>query len=375
MKRITLMAIALIIIAGCGSKKTKNNEEQQAKIEETVQLTDAQVKSANISTLRAEERSLSSIIKVNGKIDVPPQNLVSVSMPLGGYLKYTKLLPGMYIRKGEEIATMEDQQYIQLQQDYLTTKARLEYADAEFKRQRELNEEKASSDKAFQQSKADYQSLKIALKALSERLQLININPAELNENNISKSVRIFSPIDGYVSKVLLNVGKYINPAEVMFELVDPSDIHLNLTVFEKDLMHLSIGQKLKAYTNTDPNKKYDCEIILINKDVTADRSSEVHCHFIKYDKSLLPGMYMNAEIEIKSDMLWSVPEPCIVSYEGENYVFIDEGNKVFRITKVQTGANENGYVAILNAQAVKGKNVVGNGSYALLMALKNKAE
>lgn len=161
-----LIANWLLLFASCGGKETETKTES-AKIENAVELTDSQSKNAKIETGKIQQKSISSILKVSGKIDVPPKNMVSISAPLGGYLKTTKLLEGMHIRKGEIIAVMEDQQYIQLQQDYLTVKAHFSSLEKEFQWQKELNESKASSDKFFENAQADL-SQKILIKALSE---------------------------------------------------------------------------------------------------------------------------------------------------------------------------------------------------------------
>jgi cobalt-zinc-cadmium efflux system membrane fusion protein len=301
--------------------------------------------------------------------------MVSISVPLGGFLKSTKLLPGMHIAKGEIIATMEDQQYIQLQQDYLTTAANLKYAEADFNRQKELNQSKATSDKAFQQAEADYLNQKITLKSLNEKLRLIGINPDKLNENSISRSVSIPSPIDGYVSSVNVNIGKYVNPTDVLFELVNPEDIHLGLTVFEKDLDKLFIGQKVIAYTNHNSDKKYPCEIILIGKDLSDERSVEVHCHFEQYDKSLIPGMFMNADLEVKSNDAMVLPDDAIVRFENKEYVFIVKDKNTFEMREVKIGDSENGFTAVSNLTNLSEQSFVTKGAYTLLMKIKNKEE
>ena len=366
--------IAFSFLYSCGSTDEAPTEEK-TMVNSTVTLTNAQFKSAKISSHKLETKSISGIVKLNGKIDVPPQNLTSVSVPLGGYLKSTKLLPGMRLSKGEVIAILEDQQYIQLQEDYLITKSKMELAEQEFDRQKELNKSKSTSDKAYQQAKSDFQNLRISFQSLSEKLKLININPRNLTENSISRSITLTAPFNGFVSKVNVNIGKYVNPTDVLFELVDPTDIHLNLKVFEKDLTKLAIGQKLKAYSNSDSDKKFDCEIILISQDVSADGSAEVHCHFSKYDKSLFPGMYMNAEIELKSNQVLAIEEQAIVNFEGKDYVFVKQGKQTFEMLEVEVGIKENGWVEVLNSSNFDGKEIVSKGAYTLLMSLKNKAE
>ena len=374
MKHIVLISISTFLFA-CGSKQTSEQKTNNAPVNETtISLTGEQLKNAQLQIGKLEERNISSIVKANGKIDVPPQNMVSVSMPLGGYLKTTKLLPGMHVGKGEVIATMEDLQYIQLQQEYLIAKSKLVFAEAEYIRQKELNHSKATSDKVFQQSSMDYHTQKIILSSLSEKLKLININPEGLSETNLSKAVNMYSPIDGFVSKVNVNIGKYVNPADILFELVNTSDIHLNIKVFEKDLEKLCIGQKVMAYNNQS-DKKHPCEIILISQDVSSERTAEVHCHFLDYDKTLLPGMYMNAEIEIKKNKALTLPEASIVNFESKEYVFIAEKESQFTLTEVKTGSKENGFLEISNGEPFLQKNIVIKGAYTLLMKLKNKSE
>lgn len=375
MKQLIILLNISLLLAACGSSKKEEQKTEIKTAENIVTLTDAQLKNAGVQTGKLEQQSISSILKVNGKIDVPPQNMVSISVPLGGYLKSTKLLPGMYVKKGESIAIMEDQQYIQLQEDFLTARAKLVFAKQEYERQKELNRSKATSDKVYQQSLADYTSLDILVKSLAEKLKLIGINPANSNVNNISKSISIGSPINGFVSKVNVNIGKYVTPADVLFEIVNPADIHLVLTVFEKDVNKLFIGQKLIAYTNSNPEKKYPCEIILIGKDFSDDKSVEVHCHFANYDKTLIPGMFMNAEIEVKSSDAIVLPSDAIVGFENKQYVFIANGNNQFEMLEIKTGNTENGFTEIMIDENLSKETFVFKGAYNLLMKMKNTAD
>jgi len=375
MKTSILAICILVTVISCGSKNETPASADSTHVENSVTLSAAQLKNAGIVLGKIEQKSISSVLKVNGRIDVPPQNMISVSAPMGGYLKYTKLLPGMHLSKGEVIAVMEDQQYIQLQQDYLTAKARLIFTANEYNRQKELNQSKASSDKVFQQTEVDYTTEKINVKSLGERLELIGINPDKLDENTISKSINIYSPINGYVSKVNVNIGKFTQPSEVLFELINPADIHLALTIFEKDLSKLSIGQKLFAYTNSQPDKKHECEIILIGKNLSTERSTEVHSHFENYDKSLVPGMYMNAEIEIKNNNVYALPEEAIVRFQNNQYVFVAEAETMFTIQEVKTGDSEKGFIEIVSGEGLVDKKIVVKGAYNLLMTMKNKVE
>ncbi|WP_428978355.1 efflux RND transporter periplasmic adaptor subunit [Flavobacterium pisciphilum] len=372
-KNSVLIMIALLFLASC----TKKKEEPQSdvpSIKNTTILTDAQIKNAGIQTGKIEQKQVSSTLKLNGKIDVPPQNLVSISVPMGGYLKSTKLLEGMFVTKGQVLCVVEDQQYIQLQEDYLLAKSKIGYAKAEFERQKELNQSKASSDKVYQQAQTEYNSLLVMVNSYGEKLKFAGINPNNISAKNISKSVNIYSPISGYVSKVNVNTGKYVNPSDILFEIVNPSDIHLALTVFEKDINKLVIGQSLVAYTNTDPDKKYACKIILIGKDFSQNRSTEMHCHFTNYDKTLLPGMYMNAVVELKNQQSNVLPSDAIVNFENKDFIFIAKADKQFEMREVTTGNSENGFTEI-TSNDLEDAAIVTKGAYSLLMKMKNIEE
>lgn len=380
MKTSIYIITLVLLFSACGGKKNTTAENQTPTApanENSIKLSDAQFRNAGIVTGRITERDISGTLRLTGKVDVPPQNMVSVSVPLGGYLKSTNLLPGMHVRKGEVIAIIEDQQFIQLQQDYLTAKAKLAVLEKDYQRQKDLNASKAASDKVTQQAETDYRADRILVTSLAEKLWLAGINPARISETHIERSVNVHSPIDGFVSKVNINIGKYVSPTEVLFELVNPSDIHLALKVYEKDLDKLYIGQKLLAYTNNEPAKKHAGAILLIGRDLSADRNADVHCHFETYDKTLVPGTYMNAEIQVKNTRTYAIASKAIVQFEGKQYVYKVIGNREFEMTGVNTGESENGFTEIVSPtkDMISNAVFVTQGAYSLLMMMKNKAE
>ncbi|MEQ1554992.1 MAG: efflux RND transporter periplasmic adaptor subunit, partial [Ferruginibacter sp.] len=349
MKNIIIITI-LFLFAACDSNEKQREEVVLPTNENIVSFTDAQMKNAEITLGSLEQKEISSILKVNGKIDVPPQSMISVSVPLGGYVKTTKLLPGMHIHKGEIIAVIEDQQYIQLQQDYLMASAKITFLENEYKRQRVLNKSQASSDKVYQLAESEYRTQSVLINATKEKLKLAGINVNRLSSNNITKSINIYSPINGYVSKVNVNIGKYVAPTDVLFELMNNDDLHLALKVFEKDLDKLFIGQKLIAYNNNIPDVKHACEILLIGKNLTAEGNTDVHCHFENDDKTLVPGTYMNAEIEVKHNSNYVLYEDAVVRFENKNYAFAQKAKNQFEMLEVQIGNTESGFIEILNA-------------------------
>uniref|UniRef100_UPI003F49A410 efflux RND transporter periplasmic adaptor subunit n=1 Tax=Empedobacter falsenii TaxID=343874 RepID=UPI003F49A410 len=371
-----LVLMVLLSTVQCQQKQEATaTKTANPKDENTVTFTDAQLRNAPVETTELSMQPISTVLKLNGKIDVPPQNLVSVSTPLGGYLKSTRLLPGMKVAKGQVIAVIENPQFVQLQQDYLMAKSKYHFAQLDYNRQKKLNQSQASSDKVMQQAQSEMNSQQILMNAIAQQLKLVNINPAKISAGNIQRSVPVYSALNGFVSKVNVNIGKYVTPSDVLFELINPSDIHLNLKVYEKDLEMLKTGQRIVAYTNVDPSKKYAGEILLTSKDVDGSGIADVHCHFEKYDPALIPGMYMNAEVETENSFANAIPEESVVDFEGKSYVFVEIKKQTYKMMPVSIGISENGFIEILNFADFKGKKIVTKNAYTLLMKMKNTSE
>lgn len=282
----------------------------------------------------------------------------------------------MHVNRGEVIAIMEDPALVQLQQDYLMAQARLVYLEQDLARQRMLNENKVNADKVYQQAQADHTAQKVLVKGLGEKLRLIGMNPDKLTENSISRSVPVYSPINGFVSKVNVNIGKYVNPADVLFELINPDDMHAALTVFEKDIARVKPHQKVMVTFVDEPDNEYECEVLLVTRNVDADRSALVHCHFEKQPDRLLPGMFLNARIMVNNVNALVVPDEAVVRYGNTEYVLQEESAGRFRLLAVETGARQGGQVEISSKEVqLEGKKIIVRNPYPALSQLKNAAE
>lgn len=378
MKNYYISGLLVIIFVSCSQEKKPSSTDsgkEQTIVSTSITLTAAQAKATTIQIDSLRKKSISHRIEVSGQTEVPPQNLITVSAPLGGYLKSTDLLPGMPVRKGQVIAILEDPQYVELQQNYLSAKAKLPFLEQDAKRQQTLFESQAGSEKQMQLAKSEFLQQQIVVKALQEKLNLIGVDAAKLSVENLSRSVVLRSPIDGYVSQVKVNIGKYVQASEVVVELINPSDLHLKLKVFEKDMVYLQAGQKVEAKRVNGSEKIYPAEIILIGQNLDADRSTEVHCHFEGSQADLKPGMYMSAHIDLDEAIVSVLPEEALVYFEGKQYVFVSKGLNTYNLVEVNLGRKEHGYVELINSSELENVQIVVKGSYNLLMAMKNAGE
>lgn len=356
-----------------------NNEEAN-----TISLTADQYKAINIKTGKIEPRNLSAVIQVNGKLEVPPQNAVSITVPYGGIVKATTLMEGKRVARGEKLVTLENPEFIQLQQDYLDGKSQLEYSTIEYNRQQELSAQNINAKKTLQKAKADFLTALTKVNGLKAKLLLLNISAASLDKSGIQNTVSIYSPINGYVTQVNVNRGTYVNPNDMMFRIVNTDNVYVELKVFEKDIPKLKMNQNIRFGLSND-SVRYAAKVYLIGKEVDKDGSVPVNCRIEgKDDPRLIPGMYVKAMIETGSNKVSAIPEEAIVNFQDKNYIFLPlkeatkERNQVysFRMVEIDTGTTEDGYTeVILPSEFKTDQLIVFKGAYDLLSKAKNSAE
>lgn len=373
---ISSFILSLTLLASCsgGKQETVADPGGAPATEETVTITPEQASLIGIETGNPDLRVISNNIKASGMLDVPPQNLVTINAPLGGFVHETHLLQGTKVKKGEVVVTMRHPDYIQLQQDYLETRSQLEYLESDLKRQEELSHENISAQKTVQLARAEYGKTKARYLGLEAKLRMINLNGDEIAKSGIREAIGITSPITGYVTQVNVNTGLFVAPDQVMFKIVDNEHLHAELQVFEKDIMRVKIGQLIRIHLVNESAER-EARVYLIGKEISPERTVRVHGHFDKHDPSLLPGMFFNSEIETGTDKLPSLPETALAGFEGKDYCFEVTGNNQFTMIPVERGICADGHCAVSFPQGAPKGEVVVKGAFTLLGLLKNKPE
>jgi membrane fusion protein, heavy metal efflux system len=380
-----LFLLSIVALVSCnGGKKAGEAHEEESLPDDIVEMRADQVSVAGIQTGTIEMRAISGILKTNGTVVVAPQSLASVCAPMGGFIKSTLLMPGNQVGKGQTLAVIENQEFVDIQQNYLEAKNKFDFAEAEYKRHSELYKNDVYSEKSLQQVTSDYKTLKAQVKALAQKLELIGIDPARLTEDNISSSVALVSPISGSIKNVNANIGKFVSPTDILFEIVNSDKLFLEITLFEKDANKVSVGQKIRFFINNE-DEQHEAVIYQTGKSVDADKTYKVYASVTKICNNVLPGMYVNAIIETSGNVVTAVPADAVVSFDDKDYIFIFERQKEeegkpfteYRMVEVKKGLADGGYTEITLPGGFKtdSAKVVVKGAYNLLSAKKNAGE
>jgi cobalt-zinc-cadmium efflux system membrane fusion protein len=367
----------LAVLASCGSSADHEGSATIAELSgDSVSISPQQEKASGIQLGKIELRSLSGGIPVTGMLDVPPQNLVNITAPLGGFLRSTILLQGMHVSKGQVVGVIENPEYIQLQQDYLDTRSQVTYLEQEFQRQEKLAAENVNAQKTLQKSLADLESMKARKSGLGAKLQMLGMNPEQLKPEEIRSTIELRSTINGYVTRVNAAVGAFVGPTDVMFTIVDTEHLHAELTCFERDIPRIHVGQKVRFQLAHEATER-TASIFLVGREINPDRTVRVHAHLDREDRELMPGMFLKAIVQTGSSNVSSLPEEAVLNFEDKEVIFVQAGSSVYRMVEVTTGMRENGFVEVIVPSDVTREKdaIVIRNAYKLLSKLKSSDE
>lgn len=299
MRKIAIYTIAAFTLYACDSTDKLPTETVNQSVKETTAATVVTTQEPQTTDSQTSATAKANQVSFNGTFVIPPQSMATVSLTMGGVIRNTNLLPGQFVQKGSVLATLDNPEFIELQQTWLECNAQAEYLQAEYERQKTLSDNQAASQKKFQQSKAEYLSMKSKLEASEAQLSLLGISTSELLKNNIQPLLQVKAPISGYISTINMNIGKYMSPGDALCEIIDKRQILLKLTAYEKDLENITPNSALEFRVNGMDNQAFTATIISIGQKVDeVSRSLEVYAKVNETNAQFRPGMYVTAQLK-----------------------------------------------------------------------------
>ncbi|MDP2067487.1 MAG: efflux RND transporter periplasmic adaptor subunit [Lutibacter sp.] len=376
--KISAISLFLIVLGSCQSKtapQDENNEAINTQQEEStnlVVLQQKQLEVMNIALGTAKQINLGDALKVNGQLELPPQNRASVSAIIGGRVQSIAVIEGDYVKKGQVLAQLNNPEFITMQREYLLAKSNISFLEQDYQRKMALLKDGITSAKSFQQAEAAYNDGKSALNAAKSMLQLMDINVSGLENGKIISSVPVVSPINGVVQTIEINIGKFVASEQKMFEIINNEFLHLGLKVFEKDIDKVKIGQKITFSLTTRPDKIYEAEIFALGKAFDMNtRAVLVHAKINGTHDGLLTGMFVEARIVTSSKEVLALPNEAFINEKGLDYVFVQRNktgdNIEFEKVQVNKGVSDLSFTEVFFINALpKEAVIVTKGGYYL---------
>ena len=362
MKKIVYLLIYSFFLFAC---KNETIEPQEVKNENEITITKEQFQSMKMEVSTPKEQEFNLGIKASGKVDVPPINRVKITSFLGGYIKSTQLLIGDKVKKGHPLVTLENTEFIDIQKDYIEVAEQISYLKSEFERQKTLYDEKITSQKNYLKAESEYKKAFGMYQSLQKKLELLNISPAQVRKGNLTSTITIYAPISGDVAVMNANVGMFVAASDVILEIVDTSHLHVELAVFEKDILHVKQNQNILFTVPQATNEQFKATVVLVGKSIEGnDRTIMVHGHLDDAIKQrLLTGMFVDATILTDSKKGWAIPFDAVMTENDKNFVFLEKNSAnnthTFIKTEVEIGEKTNTYIEIKLNKTINSKSKI----------------
>lgn len=351
MKKTLYIFTLSILFVSC--KETKS-EEVIDKNDNLISVTTAQFKSGAMEISAPVEEDFDVTVKTSGKIDVPPQNRAQITSFIGGYVKSTTLLVGDKVSKGQALLTLENTEFLDIQKEYLDVAEQIKYLKSEYERQKTLFDEKITSQKNYLKAESDYRRAKGMYQSLKAKLLMLNISPANVEKGNLTSVITIYAPISGDIVVMNANVGMHVSPSDVILDIIQTSHLHLELNVFEKDILNVKEGQKIKFTVPEASKDVFNAEVHLVGKSIEgSDRTINVHGHLDETMKQkLITGMFVEAAIIVDSKKGLAIPTEALITENNKYFVLLlkeDKNNSYFfKKVAVKVGERSEKFIEIL---------------------------
>lgn len=368
-----LLALVLLVFTSCGDNQSTDEHIEEAHPEEDViELTLEQVNEAGIKTGTFTYQSLGENVEANGTIELPPNNLASINVPMEGFVEDIRFLEGAHVKKGQTLVVLKHPSYIQLQQDYLQAVSQFTFLEQELKRQKTLTEAKVSAEKTFQKTESEFNATRAEVNALKEKLRFLGISPDKVLSGNIQSMVYLTAPFDGIVTKLNAHKGKLVTPQDVIMVVINREHMHVELQVFQGDIPKVKEGQKILFTVPAFENGgTYEGEVSLVGKSLDLEtKTIRVHGHFEEED-ILIPGLYVEAQIVTESLLRRALPEDAVIRDQGKFYYFTQSGQQgqtlLFQKVEIQPGISDLGFTEIVSYENMRDTtSIVTEGAYYL---------
>ncbi len=351
-KLLSLVFIATMI--SCNSDEIAPIEmHEEATSSDAITISQTQFEQGKMELGGFEKSIFKQSIHTNGILTVAPENKSVVSAYFGGYVKNISLMEGQQVSKGQVLFTLENPEYIQIQQEFLETKSQLIFLESDYLRQQELAKENVTSQKNYSKAEADYKVTLAQHEGLKKKLQLMGINPSNVSETNLRSSITVSSPISGYITEVVVSQGMFLNPSDIALTIVNTDNLLLELTIFEQDLEKVALNQEV-SFSIQGSLKNHYAAVYLINKTIDTDnRTIKLYCQLKENNSALTPGMFVEAEIYAANDSSMALNSQAIISMDNQDYVLVknvaQENGLSFTKRKVIKGLSNNNFTEILN--------------------------
>jgi len=296
-----------------------------------------------VTVARIKKQPINSFLILNGVVE--PERKVEIYARLSTYVKNIIREEGAFIKKDEILALLDDSE---IKISYQQAKIQLKQAEITLQDEEKnhLRNKKLMDTELI--SEQDY----LASELSSRKAKLDHENKLEDFKNlQLQLSyTRIRSPISGYITERVIEIGTKVVNNQQVYTVEDFSPLLVKVFVPTSDIVNLKKGMKVQITTDILKGMKFDGKIKLINPRIDV-QSGTVKVTIEVFDEqlNLRPGMFVETNVLVsKKPEALVIPKKSIVYKRGKPLVFVFDKGKVQQ-REITTGISERDSIEILS--------------------------
>jgi cobalt-zinc-cadmium efflux system membrane fusion protein len=368
--------LVFALLAAC-HKRGEQRSDQSATAEppaSEIWLRQDQVNAAKLVVEPLLSQPVGGLVITSGRITFDDLKVAHVLSPVTGRIGRIDAQPGQRVKKGDTLVVIDSPDLGSAFSDVEKAQADFISAEKDFKRQTELFDVHAGSQRDLEGAQGNFSKAKAELQRAQKKAQLLRAGGAHAG----TQSYTLRSPIDGEVIARNVNPGtevqgQYTGGTVVeLFTIGELDTVWAMADLFEMDVGRVKRGAECLVKVVAYPDRVFKGEADWVSETLDpATRSAKVRCRLDNSDRALKPEMYATAALSVGQQRALALPRSAILHMGDQTIAFVDLGtssNGRLRFERRPVSVNEElggSYLPILRGISA-GERVVTSGAILL---------
>jgi cobalt-zinc-cadmium efflux system membrane fusion protein len=371
------MATMATMAAGCATgempgpprESVERDADTGTESTDRVVLAPAALDALRLSYAEVEERELSPSIQVPAEVVAVPDRRATLGPRVAGRVAAVRVNVGDRVARGTVLAVLESESAGRAWADLIAAGARERVARRTRDRQRQLQADRVTSERAVEEAEGALLVAEADLQAAQTRLATFGVSALDGAPDDPTQ-ILLASPLAGTVVARRAHVGQWVEPTDTVAEVVDLDELWLEMSVYERDMRFVAVGQPVQADVRAFPDEVFAGTVSQVAGTLDVQtRTVAVRVVLPNRDHRLRPGMFATARISgthaHEPRQLLAIPWAAVQQVDDHRGVFVRVAEGVFELRSVHTGERAGDFVEVLNGLR-EGETVVAEGSFVL---------
>jgi len=330
--------------------RTKPGNGEAAK--STFSVSSERQQLIGVKTEPAIVRTLDKEIRTVGMVTLDESKIYNVQIKFSGWIDRVFIdYKWQHVNIGQPLFSIYSPELVTAQEEYLLA----------------IKSKNILSDSQFADISRGANSL---LESSRRRLELLDVSEDQIKElertGKVKTNLTVYSPVKGHVALKNAFENMYVEPNTVLYKIADHTTAWVQVDIYENEIPLVKLGEKATMTLASFPGEVFEGDVTFIWPHIDPEtRTVKARLEFPNPDLKLLPEMYADVIFDIPIGEKLTIPTSAVLRTGKQDVVFVDKGNGIFEIRRVQLGQKTGSYYEVLRGLK-KGERVVSRANFLI---------